>query len=286
MPLSGPMRLFQFLWRVIERYVAHDGYAMASHMALSTLTALFPFLIFVAALAGLVGTAGLQEEIVRLLFDSWPHNVAGPIADEVISVLGSSRPGLVTLSAIIAVVLASNGIEAIRIGANRAYGLVETRSFWHCRMQSLFFVLVASLALITLSLFVVLWPVIWQNATAYLPFLEAFAVVIQLARYGITLVVLGGAIILIHLFLVASRPRLAMIWPGSLVTLGLWLAGGALFSVYITNFNTYSKLYAGLGSVFAALFFLWLVAVAFLLGAEFNAVLAESRAERRARRFM
>jgi membrane protein len=277
------MRLLHFLWRVIERYIAHDGYAMASHMALSTLAALFPFLIFVAALAGLVGTAGLQEEIVRLLFDSWPHSVAGPIAGEVVSVLGSARPGLVTLSATIAVVLASNGIEAIRIGANRAYGLVETRSFWRCRLQSLFFVLVASVALITLSLLVVLWPVMWRNAVAFLPFLETFAFVIQLARYGITVVVLGGAIILIHLFLVASRPRLAMIWPGSLVTLGLWLAGGWLFSIYITNFNTYSKLYAGLGGVFAALFFLWLVAVAFLLGAEFNAALAESGAERRAR---
>ena len=97
------MGLLDFLWRVIQRYVAHDGYAMASHMALSTLTALFPFLIFVTALAGLVGTAGLQDEIVRLLFDSWPHSVASPIAEEVVNVLGSSHPGLVTLSAIIAV---------------------------------------------------------------------------------------------------------------------------------------------------------------------------------------
>ncbi|MDQ0396118.1 YihY/virulence factor BrkB family protein [Labrys monachus] len=282
--MSRPMGLINFLWRVIQRYVAHDGYAMASHMALSTLTALFPFLIFVTALAGLVGTAGLQEEIVRLLFDSWPHSVASPIAEEVVNVLGSSHPGLVTLSAIIAVVLATNGIEAIRIGANRAYGLVETRSFWRCRLQSLVFVLVAALALITLALFVVLWPVMWRNALAYLPFLAAFAFVIELARYGITVVVLGGAIILIHLFLVASRPRFWTIWPGSLVTLGLWLAGGELFSLYITNFNTYSKLYAGLGGVFAALFFLWLVAVAFLLGAEINALLAEGRAERRARR--
>jgi len=278
------MRLLHFFWRVIDRYVAHDGYAMASHMALSTLTAIFPFLIFVAAVAGVVGTAGLQEEIVRLLFDSWPHSVAGPIAGEVTSVLGASRPGLVTVSAIVAVVLASNGIEAIRIGANRAYGLVETRSFWRCRVQSLFFVLVAAIALITLSLLVVLWPVMWNSAIALVPLLETFAFVIQLARYGITVVVLGGAIILIHLFLVASRPRFATIWPGALVTLGLWLCGGALFSIYITDFNTYSKLYAGLGGVFAALFFLWLVAVAFLLGAEFNAALAESRAERRARR--
>ena len=269
------MRLFNFLWRVIQRYIAHDGYALASHMALSTLTALFPFLIFVAALAGVVGTAGLQGEILHLLFDSWPQSVAGPIADEVNNVLGHSRPGLVTLSAIIAVVLASNGVEAIRIGVNRAYGLVETRSFWLCRLESLLFVFVASLALLTLALLVVLWPVMWQAAVTFAPFLEPLAPMIQIARYGITLLVLGSAIMLVHIFLVASSPPLRQIWPGALLTLVLWLVGGGVFSIYITDFNTYSKLYAGLGSVFAALFFLWLVAIAFLLGAEFNAALAE-----------
>jgi len=60
-----------------------------------------------------------------------------------------------------------------------------------------------------------------------------------------------------------------------LLTLVLWLVGGGVFSIYITDFNTYSRLYAGLGSVFAALFFLWLVALAFLLGAEFNAALMD-----------
>jgi membrane protein len=270
------MRLFNFLWRVIQRYIAHDGYALASHMALSTLTALFPFLIFVAALAGVVGTAGLQGEILHLLFDSWPQSVAGPIADEVNNVLGHSRPGLVTLSAIIAVVLASNGVEAIRIGANRAYGLVETRSFWLCRLQSLVFVIIASLALVTLALFVVLWPVMWAAAVKMLPFLAPLSPMIEIARYGITFLVLGSTIVLIHLFLVAGHPRLARIWPGALVTLALWLAGGGLFSLYITDFNTYSVLYAGLGGVIAALFFLWLVAVAFLLGAELNATLTDT----------
>jgi membrane protein len=128
---------------------------------------------------------------------------------------------------------------------------------------------------VTLALFVVLWPVMWSAATQALPFLEPLGTLIQIARYGITVLVLGGAILLIHLFLVASRPNLTTIWPGALLTLVLWLAGGAVFSIYLTDFNTYSKLYAGLGGFFAALFFLWLVAVAFLLGAEVNATLAD-----------
>jgi membrane protein len=268
-------RFFHLAWRVILRASAHDDYALASHMALSSLTAMFPFLIFVASLAGVLGTGQLQGEVVRLLFETWPHAVSQPIADEVNNVLGNSRPGLVTISAIIAITLASNGVEAIRIGVNRAYGLVETRSFWVCRLESLLFVFVASLALVTLALLVVLWPVMWQAAIGFAPLLEPLAPTIELVRYGITLVVLGGAIMLVHLFLVASSPPLRQIWPGAVLTLALWLIGGGVFSNYITDFNTYSRLYAGLGSVFAALFFLWLVALGFLLGAEFNAALVE-----------
>jgi len=274
------MRLFNFVWQVLVRTSVHDDYALASHMALSLLTALFPFLIFVASLAGVLGTGQLQNEVVRLLFETWPHAVSAPIAEEVTNVLGNSRPGLVTISDIVAITLASNGVEAIRIGVNRAYGLVETRSFWLCRLESLLFVFVASLALVTLALLVVLWPVMWQAAVSFAPFLEPLAPTIQLIRYGITFVILGGAIMLVHLFLVASSPPLRRIWPGALLTLVLWLVGGGVFSIYITDFNTYSRLYAGLGSVFAALFFLWLVALAFLLGAEINAILAERRHKR------
>ncbi|CAM5775496.1 hypothetical protein LMIY3S_05053 [Labrys miyagiensis] len=269
--------VFGLIWRVLTRVAEHDDYALASHMALSSLTATFPFLIFVASLAGVLGTGQLQGEVVRLLFETWPHAVSEPIAEEVTNVLGNSRPGLVTISAIVALTLASNGVEAIRVGVNRAYGLVETRSFWLCRLESLLFVFVASLALVTLALLVVLWPVMWQAAISFAPFLEPLGPTIQLARYGITLLILGSAIMLVHIFLVASSPPLRRIWPGALLTLGLWLVGGWVFSIYITDFNTYSRLYAGLGGVFAALFFLWLVALAFLLGAEFNAALAEAR---------
>ena len=56
------------------------------------------------------------------------------------------------------------------------------------------------------------------------------------------------------------------------------MIGGGVFSFYLEDFATYSKTYAGLASAVAALFFLWLVAVAFLFGAELNAILKEQRA--------
>ena len=271
------MPFLRFVYAIWLRFESHDGWAIASHMAMATLMAIFPFLIFVAALGGIVGPPGLQGEIVRLLFESWPHAVAAPIADEVGKVLGNSRPGLVTISAILSILLASNGVEAVRVGVNRAYGVRETRPFWFNRLQSLFFVIIAALALVTLAVLVVLWPVIWSQTVALVPAIAELAPLISATRYAMTFLILGGAILLIHLYLGAGHRALREILPGTALTFLLWLAGGAVFSYYLEDFATYSKTYAGLASAVAALFFLWLVAVAFLFGAEFNAVLKEKQ---------
>src|SRR3954454_10375356 len=73
-------------WRVLGDSLGHlnddDGWAMASHVALSALMAIFPFLIFVTALAGFIGDAELAGTLTDLLFATWPRIVAGPIAVE------------------------------------------------------------------------------------------------------------------------------------------------------------------------------------------------------------
>ena len=57
-----------------------DGWAMASHLAISSLMALFPFLIFVTTLAGFLGADALSGAVVNLIFDTWPDRIAVPVA--------------------------------------------------------------------------------------------------------------------------------------------------------------------------------------------------------------
>src|SRR5690606_14256403 len=90
-----------------------DGWALASHLALSALMALFPFLIFVAALAAFIGEAGLADRVADLLFEAWPSEVAAPIAREVHKVLTEPRGGVLTISVLVTIYLASNGVEAV-----------------------------------------------------------------------------------------------------------------------------------------------------------------------------
>ena len=75
------------IWRIIYRswlsFSDDDGWAIASHIALSALMALFPFLIVVTALAGAFGSQQLADEVARILFEAWPKEVAEPIAGAV-----------------------------------------------------------------------------------------------------------------------------------------------------------------------------------------------------------
>jgi membrane protein len=86
-----------------RHFVADDGWAIASHIALSTLMALFPFLLVLTAFAGSLGTKALADEAARLLLQTWPAEVAGPIANQIHDVLAAARGNVFTVGLVLAV---------------------------------------------------------------------------------------------------------------------------------------------------------------------------------------
>ncbi len=74
---SALTALPRIAWDAYWRFVDDDGWAIASHIALSGLMSLFPFLIFVTSLAAFMGTQDLADEATNLILDAWPQQVAG-----------------------------------------------------------------------------------------------------------------------------------------------------------------------------------------------------------------
>ena len=274
-------RLPATAWVVIRDAFGHflwdDGWAMASHVALSALMALFPFLIFVASLAGFVGAEGFSVRVAEILFAAWPQGVAGPIADEVRRVLASEHRGLVTVSAVVTLYLASNGIEAVRNGLNRAYRVVDRRSIVFRRGQSSLMVLAGAAASLVLVLLAALGMSVLNDLIAAVPLLAPLASVSVVARLVIAGLVLVVALTGAHVWLPAGRPSWQRLWPGIVFTLAGWLVAAWVFRIYLTSFSNMAATYAGLAGVFTAIFFLYVVAVLLLFGAEFNAALNRLR---------
>lgn len=260
-------------WAVLADAFGHfnadDGWAMASHVALSALMALFPFLIFVAAFAGTIGEASLANRVAEIVFAAWPAEVAGPIAAEVRRVLVPIHGNLLTISAAIALYLASNGVEAARTALNRAYRVVDRRSIIFRRVQSLVFVLAGTVVFLLIAGFGVF-------ATA-MPVLDAYAWLFATFGAIATSLLIVGALVGAHVWLPAGRPRWFRLWPGIVVTLAAWLVSGWGFAIYLRTFANYAATYAGLAGVVIAMFFLYVIATVLIFGAEFNAALGRLR---------
>jgi membrane protein len=259
-------------------FIADDGWAIASHIALSTLMALFPFLIVLTALAGFVGSKELADEAAGILLGAWPEEVALPIAAEIRRVLTTARGDVLTLGVVLAIYFSSSGVESLRIGLNRAYDVEEARGWWLLRLESIAYVLVGAMALIALAFLVVLGPLIFATLARYAPWLAPLEGLVTFGRLAAASFVLVLALVLVHLWLPAGRRRFGEIAPGVIATLVLWLAGGLLFARYLDGFSSaYVATYAGLASVMIALVFLYLSASIFIYGGELNAAVKRTR---------
>ncbi len=264
-------------------FIADDGWALASHVALSALLALFPFLIVLTALAGFAGSKGMADDLANLLLQTWPKEVADPLAREIHNVLTITRGGVLTVGVVLAIYFASSGVDSLRIALNRAYNVTETRSWWLLKLESIAYVLIAVFALLALGFLIVLAPLAFATALKYAPWLIFQEQQFTYLRYAVAGTMIVIALVVAHKWLPGGKRSFSDIAPGVIVTLALWLASGILFGRYLAEFaNNYVTTYAGLASAMVALVFLYWIATIFVYGGELNAQILEERERERA----
>jgi membrane protein len=262
--------VFVDAWR---RFNADEGWMIASHIALSALMALFPFLIVVTALAAsFFGSKELAEQVALLMLDTWPHAVADPLTLEIQDVLTNARGDVLTIGAALSMYFSSSGIESVRIALNRAYGEVERRNWLLLRLESIVYVLIAALALLVFAFLIAFGPLLHDAASRVAPALDLPEWNLTIARYAVAAFVLIGSLVIAHKWLPAGRRRFREIAPGIITTVVMWLMIGYAFGRYISAFSsTYVSYYAGLASPMIALVFLYWSASIFIFGGEVNA---------------
>lgn len=268
-----PMAVLRLIGDASLRMLEHEGFELSGYIAFTAILALFPFLIFLTALAGFVGDAQSADRVISTLFEMAPSEVAEVLAPILRDVLTQQHGGLMTISILFALWTASSGVEALRTLLNRCYGVRETRAIWRTRPESVVIVIAgASLALV-LSVALVLGPVIWKVVTEFLLVGDAWFLPWVAVRYGLAAVLVAVCLIGLHRMLPNCHQPMRRVWPGAATTALLWLATAALFSVYVDNFASYSVTYGSLGGVIMTLMFFYISAIIFAFGAELNASL-------------
>jgi membrane protein len=271
-------RQIRTVFTAVRAVYADSGFAMAGAVAFSFVLSLFPFSIFLGALAGVFGGEERAKAGIEQLFEIVPKPVAEALAPEVMAVMGRSRYDLLTFGAFIALFFATSAIESLRAALNVAYRQKETRWYPVCLLQSMAFVVVSAIGMLALTWGVVVGPelaarikptwLLWLADSGWLPLIVRTIIVVS---------AIGLQLIAYHLWLAAGKRRFSDVWPGVLLSLVLWLLAARLFGSWLT-FSNYSRFYAGLTSIMSALVFFQISAIIILLGAELNRGLMEIKA--------
>lgn len=269
------LKTLKILVAAAVSFQKHEGPMLAGYIAFATLLAVFPFLIFVTSVAAATVGPHEIEALTQLLFEIAPTEVAEFVRPVLEEALGRQRTGVLTFAGLGALWVSSNGVEAYRIGFDRAYDPDKPRNIVFSRAVGLFFVVLGTGVALIMGFAVVLAPLM-------IGLLEDLAGRTVPLGLGILRYLLAGAaftvfLVLMHLILPSRRPgRWRRLWPGVLATLAIWTAAASGFSIYLANFQSYTVTYGGLASVIVTLLFFYLSGAVILYGAEINAALARA----------
>jgi membrane protein len=273
---EGIFRLTRrILWQAYYNFDKDNGWMMAGHIAYMGLFALFPFLIFLVALAGFLGQGEAANTSVELGLELLPEDVASALKPAIDEVRRAPHAGLMTFGILATLWASSSGLEALRHALNLAYAVADQPAFWRTRLESLLLTILAAIVVIVVMVLLVVIPLVVdtlqivfnkQAGSGPEDFLAG-------SREALGFLLLLGLLMLLYRVLPSVRLRATEIVPGALLAWVLWIAAVWGYSIYLRSVPSFSITYGSLGGIIVTLFFFYISAFLFVFGAEFNSVL-------------
>jgi len=249
----------------------HKLTLVSAGVAFYAFLAFVPTLIVIVTVYGLVAKpADIQRQV---------HDIAKALPDEVqnfiqqqITSIGHASGTRISIALVIAVAIAlwsaSGGMAALVTGVNVARDQTQPKSFVKKRGKALVLTIGAVVLLVVMIFLIAAVP----SILAQVGLGTTGRVVFDIVRWPVlAIVIVLGLGVLYHI--AVGRPRRARfrwVTPGALVATLLWLVASGLFAVYTANFASYSKTYGSLASIIVVLLWLYLSALAVLIGAEID----------------
>ncbi len=265
--------------RVVQQTLDDEAPELAAGLAYRFLFALFPFAIFVAALAAFVsqavGIGDPTDEILGAIGDNLPPDVASQIAPQLEAVLGQSRPGLLSIGALLALWAATSAISSLMSAMNKAYDVDETRNFFAKNGLALLLTFIGSVAILAAFVTIVGGSIATEQAIQQLGIPSDVWSSVSLIRYPLVIAVVAIGVAVLFRF--GPNVAVSFRWTlvGGLVFALGWVLATALFGIYVANFGSYANTYGALGGVVVLMLWLYLTALLLLVAAELTALLAK-----------
>ena len=259
------------LLRVKDRISRDNLSIIAAGVAFYALLAIFPALIALVGVYGMIFDPHQVGEHLSMLTAVLPGEAATLIGDQLaeVTTMEKTSLGVGSIAAILlALWSASAGMRTLMTALDVAYGEEEKRGTIRFYGTSLLLTLGAVLGALIAIATVVAIPV----ALRFLGLDERLENIVSYARWPLLAVVmLVGLAIVYRYGPDRAKPMWRWVSWGAIAATVLWIGGSALFSLYVTKFGDYNKTYGSMGAVVILMTWFLLTAYMFLIGAEINA---------------
>jgi membrane protein len=269
----------ELLKRSVRAFLDDDMPTYAAALSYSALFALFPFLIFLIALLGFLHIPDFFDWLLEQAQPAMPSDSYSLVESVIRDIQGKPRGGLLSVGILIAIWSASSGIRSVMNAMNVAFGVEETRSALRRYALSVVYTIGLAALLIASAALMLVGPraIRWIADQADLG--SQFVTLWTWLRWPVLVLLLMMVAALIYYVAPNVDQPFALVSPGAVVAVIIWVLASVGFSLYVSNFSNYSATYGSLGGIIVLLLYFYISSAVLLLGAEVNAELRRAAVE-------
>jgi membrane protein len=268
--------LGQRVWAELGKDEVFDrGAALAYYFVF----ALFPTLLFMAALLGMFPVPGLMDRLIAYVDEALPPDAASVVHRTLGEVLRNARGGLLSVGALAALWASASGVSSMMAALNAAYGVEDHRPWWKRRLIALALTVGFGVFILAALVLLVFGGQIGSLLATRLGLGDAFTTIWNVVSVVLVIGCVLFGLAMTYYLAPDAKQHWWWVTPGSVVALVLWLALSFGLRIYVANFANYSATYGSIGGVILLILWLYLTGVVLLLGAEINSEIEHAAAE-------
>jgi membrane protein len=282
---DSPLELHPTDWkasvrRAVKEFKDDRATLTGAGMAFYWFLAIFPAML---AAVGLLGVFNASQAAVDSITRAVHSALPGEAESVLVTAIQGRESGGSLVAALVGIALAlwsaSAGMVGMQMGLDVAYDVTADRPFVKKRLVA-FELMAAMLVLGGLATALIVFGApLGESLRDNLPFGSAFVVLWTVLRWTLGIAALTGLFATIY-YLAPNRdtPRWVWVSPGGILAAAIWLVASLGFSFYVSSFGKYAETYGSLAGVVVLMLWLYLTALAVILGGELNAELERQSA--------
>lgn len=269
---------FELLKRTFKEFSNDDMTTYASALAYRGIFSLFPFLLFLIAMLGMLDLQNFftwLREQVSLVLPPDALDLVNPVIDQ----MQEQKSGLLSVGILVALWSASVGIRSLMNAMNKAYDVKEGRPTWKLMLLAVGYTIGLAFILLAAAGLMVTGPQVMEWLAAQVGLKEIVVILWTWLRWPVIVILMMLVLALLYYVMPDVEQEFRFITPGSVLAVIVWIAASVGFGIYVQNFGNYDATYGSIGAVIVLLLYFYISAAVLLFGAEMNAVIEHASVE-------